>query len=75
MTSLDNIPNGFIGKTIPSTKYLHYKSHGKIPECVVATWETIWHSSIERKYIADFDIYGQDSQNTENAKVDTFVSV
>ena len=75
VTSLDHIPSGLIGKTIPSSKYLVFKSNGKLPDCIVETWKNIWQSVTNRKYIADFDVYGQEAQNSENASVNTFVSI
>jgi len=75
VNSFDSIPEGFISWTIPKTKYQVYKSTGKLPESVMKTWTNIWQSDIRRKYVADFDIYGQKSQNPENAEVDTYVSI
>lgn len=75
VASFKNIPEGFVSKTIPATKYLLYKSEGKLPDCVAETWSNIWKSDTNRKYIADFDIYGQQAQNSENALVDTYLSV
>lgn len=75
VTSFDNIPKGFITKTIPSTSYLVFKSKGKLPDCVVDTWSNIWQSDLNRKYIADFDVYGPEAQNPENAVVYTYISV
>jgi predicted transcriptional regulator YdeE len=73
--SFDNIPDGLIGWTITKSNYQVYKSTGKLPDSVVKTWTNIWQSEISRKYAADFDVYGQDSQNPENAEVDTYVSI
>jgi predicted transcriptional regulator YdeE len=73
--SLGNIPAGFTGVTIPKSKYLVYKSAGKLPECVGVTWGQIWQSDLNRKYSADFDVYGEKAQNPENAEVETYVSV
>jgi predicted transcriptional regulator YdeE len=75
VNSFDNIPEGFISWTIPKTKYQVYKSTGKLPDSVLKTWTNIWQSDTGRKYVADFDVYGQKSQNTENAEVDTYVSI
>ena len=75
VASLENIPAGFTGVTIPKSKYLVYKSAGKLPECVGMTWGQIWESDLNRKYTADFDVYGEKAQNLENAEVETYVSV
>jgi predicted transcriptional regulator YdeE len=70
--SFQDIPAGFVGKTIPQTKYIHYKSVGELPDSVIMTWNHIWKSDIERKYISDFDVYIQNPNGTE---VDTYVSI
>ena len=75
VNSFDNIPEGFISWTIPKTKYNVYKSTGKLPDSVVKTWTDIGQSDISRKYAADFDVYGQKSQNQESAEVNTYVSI
>ncbi|HTB05577.1 MAG TPA: GyrI-like domain-containing protein [Bacteroidia bacterium] len=73
--SLDSIPAGMTGKAIPAAKYNVYTSSGKLPDCVINTWVGIWKSAPDRKYTADFDVYGDKAQNPANAEVQTFVSV
>jgi predicted transcriptional regulator YdeE len=73
--SLDSIPAGMIGKAIPATKYNVYTSAGKLPDCVMNTWIGIWKSAPDRKYSADFDVYGAKAKNPANAEVETYVSV
>lgn len=73
-TSLDKIPVGFIGKEIPKITYKHYKAVGALPDCVGKVWGEIWQSGIDRKYIADFDVYGEKAQNPQDAEVDIYVS-
>jgi predicted transcriptional regulator YdeE len=75
VSSLANIPVGFVGKVIPATKYQVYTSTGKLPNCVISTWMEIWKSVTNRKYIADFEVYGDKAQNPANVEVETFVSV
>ena len=75
VNSFDNIPQGFGSWTIPKTKYQVYQSAGKLPDSIVKTWTSIWQTDISRKYVADFDLYGQKSKNPENAEVDTYVSI
>lgn len=75
VSSFDNITEELVSKTIAQSKYQCYKSTGKLPDCVIQTWNDIWQSSSERKYTADFDVYRYNLQNPENAEVDTFVSV
>ena len=75
VSRLEYIPQGLIGKTIPESKFQLYKSTGKVPDCVLATWRLIWQSDIDRKYLADFDVYTNKLQDPDNAEVKTYVSV
>jgi predicted transcriptional regulator YdeE len=77
VSSLDNIPDDFVGKTISPSTYRKYKAIGKIPESVGSVWMHIWQSglSIDRTYQADFDVYGVKSQNGDNSEVDVYLSV
>lgn len=75
VSSLEKIPEGLVGKKIPATKYKVFNSKGKLPECVGKTWGEIWQSNLDRKYLADFDVYGMKALDPNNAEVETYVSV
>lgn len=76
VTSLENVPEGMVGKTVESSSYAHYVAKGNIMQgAVQEVWKEIWNSDIKRAYRADFDVYGAKAQNLENAEVDVFVSV
>ena len=75
VTALEKIPPGLVGKVIHASKYQVYKSTGKLSESLRKTWEAIWASEINRKYEADFDIYGVKAADFNNAEVETYVSV
>jgi predicted transcriptional regulator YdeE len=75
VSSLKDISSGLIGKTIPDSKYQVYKSTGKLSISLAKTWEGIWNTDINRRYSADFDIYGEKAADFENAEVDTYVAV
>jgi predicted transcriptional regulator YdeE len=75
VSSLENIPNGLVGKTVPDSKYQVYKSTGKLSISLAKTWEVIWNADLNRKYSADFDIYGEKAKDYENAEVDTYVAI
>ncbi len=75
VSSLNNIPPGLIAKTIPDSKYEVYKSTGKLSISLAKTWEGIWNADINRRYSADFDIYGEKAKDYENAAVDTYVAI
>lgn len=78
VSSLENIPNGFVGITIEKAKYRKFVSKGKMPEAVVNTWMEIWGNNDlnrTRAYKADFTIHGEKYYDGDNAEVETFISI
>lgn len=62
-------------KEIPQSKYFKYISEGELPYAVGKTWAHIWQANIERRYLADFDVYGEEVKDPKNAKITTFLSI
>ncbi|MGE0076461.1 MAG: GyrI-like domain-containing protein [Bacteroidales bacterium] len=76
VSSLEIIPDGMVGKTIPAATYLTFTAIGNIQEgAVLNEWNKIWNMSLDRAYTADFEIYGEKSQDPLNAQVDIFISI
>ena len=74
--SLENIPNEMVGKTFDEANYAKYIAKGNIMQGMVfGVWTKIWNSDLDRTFTADFEVYGEKSQNPENAEVDIFVAV
>jgi predicted transcriptional regulator YdeE len=42
---------------------------------VFGEWTKIWNTEIDRKYSADFEVYGEKAQDPENAEVDIYISL
>lgn len=75
VSSIENVPADFIIKEIPECTYYKYISEGELVSAVGKTWSHIWKSDIDRKYLADFDIYGDEARDPKNARIITFLSV
>ncbi|MCG9873888.1 MAG: GyrI-like domain-containing protein [Leptospiraceae bacterium] len=78
VSSLKNIPKGFVGITIETAVYQKYISKGKMPEAVFNTWLEIWGNkelNLKRAYKADFTVHGQKYYDGDQAEVETFISV
>jgi predicted transcriptional regulator YdeE len=73
--SIQHLAEYLTGKKIPACTYRVYSSVGKIPDCVVKTWQNIWQENIHRKFLADFDVYGSKANDLNNVEVKTFLSV
>ena len=72
----DNIatPNGLETLVIPTQTYTKLTAKGKMTACITDTWKEIWNSDIKRKFAFDFEVYGERSQNRNDAEVDIFIS-
>jgi predicted transcriptional regulator YdeE len=78
VSSLENIPKGFVGITIETGVYQKFVSKGKMPDAVFNTWLEIWGNkelNLKRAYKADFTIHGQKYYDGDEAEVETFISV
>jgi predicted transcriptional regulator YdeE len=73
--STDNVPEGLAARTIPSIKYAVFTAKGKMPECIMLAWQDVWKSDIERAYSFDFEVYGEKSNNPEDAEIEIYISV
>lgn len=76
VTTLDNIPDGMTGITVPPAKYLKFCGKGKIPDVAIEMWQKIWASSsgnpdYKRTFTTDFEVYNSDNPDT----LDIFIAV
>lgn len=76
VSSIENIPNEMVAKTFENENYRKFVAKGNILQGMVfGEWTKIWNTEIDRKYSADFEVYGEKAQNPENAEVDIYVSL
>lgn len=75
VSKIDAISDRLIVKEIPACTYNKYISEGEMPYCVGKTWAQIWQSDLDRKYLADFDIYGEGAKDPKNARIITYLSI
>jgi len=76
VSSFDEIPAGMVSKIIPKSNYEIFIAKGRIPECIYEKWTKIWENKeLKRTYLADFEVYGEKSQNPLDAEVAIFISV
>lgn len=76
VSSIENIPNEMVAKTLENENYRKFVAKGNILQGMVfGEWTKIWNTEIDRKYSADFEVYGEKAQNLENAEVDIYISL
>jgi predicted transcriptional regulator YdeE len=76
VSSLDKVPNELIGREFNGGKYQKFVAKGQMPNAVVESWQEIWakDKELNRKYTADFEVYGKKSQNGEESEVEIFIA-
>lgn len=76
VSTLDEIPNGLIGREFQAENFQKFTAKGEMPNAVVTTWVDIWQKDkeLDRKYSYDFEVYGEKSQNRENSEVEIFIA-
>lgn len=76
VSSIENIPNEMVAKTFENENYRKFIAKGNILQGMFfGEWTKIWNTEIDRKYSADFEVYGEKAQNPENAEVDIYISL
>jgi predicted transcriptional regulator YdeE len=75
VSSLDNIPTGFVGVTIPASRYEVYSAKEGVIPPVYQTWKKIWKTPLKRTYKADFELYRADLKTQMPPEVLIYVGV
>lgn len=75
--SLENIPQGLTGREFPGGKYEKYLATGEMPGAVMYIWNEIWDRDkvLNRKYTADFEVYGEKSQRGDASEVEIYIAI
>lgn len=69
------VPEGLDSLTIPQGALKKITAKGKMPDCIINSWQEIWNSDIPRAYSVDFEVYDQRSKDWKNAEVDIYISL
>jgi len=75
--NINNVPVGMEGREFEGGDYLEFLAKGDMPQAVVKSWNEIWSKDKElnRKYTADFEVYGPKSQSGSDSEVEIFIAV
>lgn len=75
VASLDEVPEGLVGKVIPDSKYAVFTTQGEFPQGLIAVWQAIWKSSLHRSYTTDFEVYRSDFDPQKNPQVKVYIAI
>lgn len=75
VSSLDEIPEGLVGKIIPESKYAIFTTQGEFPKGLIIVWQDIWRSGLTRLYTSDFEVYQSDFDPERNPEVKVYIAI
>jgi predicted transcriptional regulator YdeE len=75
VSSLEKIPEGLVGKVIPESNYAVFTTQGAFPQGLIATWQNVWKSNLDRSYTSDFEVYPADFDPQKNPQVKIYIAI
>lgn len=73
---VSQVPEGLITKSFEGGDYMKTSTKGELMKGIVANkWYEIWAMDLDRKYTADFEVYGEKALNPNDAEVEIFIAV
>jgi predicted transcriptional regulator YdeE len=75
VSSLDQIPEGLVGKVIPESNYVVFTTQGEFPQGLIAAWQAIWKANLHRSYTSDFEVYRSDFDPQKNPQVKVYIAI
>jgi predicted transcriptional regulator YdeE len=79
VSSLDRVPEGMMGLTIPGGKYLVFPASGPMPDAIIQSWQNVWRYfsqslKYRRAYTTDFESY-RSKFDTQQAEADIHIAI
>lgn len=76
VNTLENIPEGMMGREFKGGNYTKVLVKGLMPDAIIQTWQKVWEADKElnRKYTADFEVYGPNFQNGAESEIDIYIA-
>lgn len=76
VNTLENIPEGMMGREFTGGNYTKVLVKGLMPDAIIQAWQKVWDADKElnRKYTADFEVYGPNFQNGAESEMDIYIA-
>jgi len=75
VSSLDDVPEGMVAKTIPGGSYAIFSAAGEHPKTLIETWGQIWQQQdLARTYTGDYEVYGEKFLGSPK-EVEVFIAI
>lgn len=73
--SVNDLAPCFVVKKIPAGKYAKFSIRGHMQTAVGKAWQKIWSLDLARNYIADFEVYHNNSSDMNDQSIDIFIGI
>jgi len=76
VNDLSEIPEGLEVRSFEGGDYMKTSAKGDLTKgLIVDHWSKIWKMDLNRAYTADFEVFGEKSQDPSNAEVEFYVGI
>lgn len=75
VTSLNDIPEGMVAKTIPTGLYAAFRAIGEYPTSLIETWGNIWQTELKRTYTGDYEFYGEKFSSGSPRELEIYIAI
>ena len=75
VSSLEQVPEGLVGKVIPRSKYAVFTTKGEFPQGLISAWQDVWKSNLPRSYTSDFELYRSNFNPQQNPEVKVYIAI
>lgn len=76
VTNTNKVPEGMVAMEFKGGNYTKFTAKGDLTQGVVFNeWTKIWEMDLDRRYTADFEVYGEKAQNPTDAEVAIFIAI
>ena len=62
-------PGGLSHISVPTQTMARFEAIGPQPETLIAQWQAIWQSDLDRAFVADFDVYDSEKPHRVTVNV------
>ncbi len=76
VSTIKEVPQGMRAIEFKGGNYIKFIAKGDLTQGVVFNkWTKIWEMDLDRRYTADFEVYGEKAQNPTDAEVAIFIAI
>jgi predicted transcriptional regulator YdeE len=75
VTDAKTPPDGMVLKKVPAQKYAVFIAKGPLPQALVQKWQEIWDTNIQKRFSADFELYGKESNKGDKSEVSIYIAI